>query len=126
MSTVDNPPEVCHEEDDAYLTVLQAQTPTISLASRDECYALFSFLKTPDGEEFLQGCYETLQEYKRRKQLRRRRTRQSRVSKLVDARKYEEWEEQKFEIFYYYMQNFSADGIERAMKAAGHVFSTPS
>jgi hypothetical protein len=126
MSAVDELLEPYNEDDDADHSSPRPQTlDSVLKVSRDECSALFWFLQqTKEGEDFLQAHYEKLQEYRSGEHGRRARRENNRVLRLTDARRYEQWEELKFEFFFYYMQqNLPAVRIETAMKDAFPEFS---
>jgi len=48
------------------------------------------------------------------------------MARLSEKAKFNEYEARKSEIFYYYMQDFSAKSIKEELKADGYEFSTRS
>lgn len=87
--------------------------------SREECANCLNFLNTPAGQIFLQNWHERLQ-------ARKNPNCQEQLAKLSEKAKFNEYEARKSEIFYYYMQGFSARGIKEELKADGYEFSTRS
>lgn len=87
--------------------------------SREECRNCLDFLNTPAGQTFLQNWHELLQ-------ARKNPNCQEQMARLSEKAKFNEYEARKSEIFYYYMQDFSAKSIKEELKADGYEFSTRS
>jgi hypothetical protein len=90
--------------------------------SREECINCLDFLNTPTGQAFLQNWYEQLQARKQQ----RGPNGNKRIVKLSEKTKFPEYETRKSDIFYYYMQGYSAECLKEELEAAGLEFSTRS
>jgi hypothetical protein len=100
-----------------------SQNPAQRKVSREECTSCLDFLNTPTGQAFLQNWYEQLQA---RKQQQRGPNGNKRIAKLSEKTKFHEYETRKSDIFYYYMQGYSAKRLKEELEAAGLEFSTRS
>jgi hypothetical protein len=125
MSSHDTQPVFSPAESYGTPFSLTSQNPARRKAgvSREECTSCLDFLNTPTGQAFLQNWQEQLQA---RKQQQRGPNGNKQMAKLSEKKKFQEYETRKSDIFYYYMQGYSAKCLKEELEATGLEFSTRS